>query len=635
MHNGKQCNKREPPKPKDPVDEDPDIQVIEVEHSDDEEITEEIEDLYSKPSNPPRPPQSIHISSLLNDEINKFWNDEINEKDIFDSSNLPSIDSNGRIYIMNYIFLPYEQMISIFLLTSEYLDPNHGLHAWPSKKRKNDLPLLYKEIRNTIYKEYKNAPLFACIFKVSSENKENDNNIWISKVDFVPNNTTRDRYVNYGTEILRCNVPMSDINKYMESSPFYDEESKFEFLLTQKWRHLIPKDNNDYLSKEEYNDYNKLVHVSLSFIMGQRSGIKLYGNAESFIINKANQNRYLTLCMPPISEPLAFLSEHIAHYIENIGIQHIYIGTFFEWNKVDEYREKLIERIQPWYDRGLVTIWPHEQPWIGFTDKAKSHWLNQCLYYVKSRDSYTLSLDADEFLLLNRIDTVYKEYNENHQISDVELISMDEDLFDERKKLMQNVLQDIVKKKINEFDDDHYCWLTFQSWQMWQLAFPNENYMIRRFIGREDKAQLTWSKVIWNTKHLYFTGYHAGGACSAQKHDWREIIYDWREKTDPKHVYRFNPDTEGGLLHYYNCRQIRIEPRDKNLRNPWSKLVNDTRMLDIYWENIKNEFKINKLAATYPDQSDVMNTKYYRTHYGFGNSMTRWVGQYNEKKKDN
>ena len=86
-----------------------------------------------------------------------------------------------------------------------------------------------------------------------------------------------------------------------------------------------------------------MVHVSLSFEIGRRSGLKLYGNDDSFILHKANQNRYISLCMPPISEPLAFIAENIAHYITNIGIQHIYIGTFFEWDKVEIYREKLIQ----------------------------------------------------------------------------------------------------------------------------------------------------------------------------------------------------------------------------------------------------------------------------------------------------
>ncbi len=76
-------------------------------------------------------------------------------------------------------------------------------------------------------------------------------------------------------------------------------------------------------------------------------------------------------------------------------------------------------------------------------------------------------------------------------------------------------------------------------------------------------------------------------------HDWRNIIYDWRERKDPKHVYRFDPQFEGGLLHYYNCRQIRIESNDSKLMNPWSKLVNDTIMRDIYWHNIEKEFKAN------------------------------------------
>ena len=332
-----------------------DIQFIE--NVDDDNNDNNIkEELFMDDISPPRPPKSIHIGGLSINEVNEFWNDDLNKNDIFNSSNLPSLDSNGKIYIMNYLFLPYEQMISIFLLTSEYLDPNHGLHSWPTRKR-NDVPNLYKNIRSTIYKQYKQVqPSFACVFKVDkSKNNDDDDddiegkienaNIWISKVDFVPNNTTRDRYVNYGTEILRCNVPMKDMNKYYnnKNSPFYDEDYQFEFLLTQKWTKLVPDNNNnnnddievevDGEGEEEKeegeekksDDDGELVHVSLTFKMGMRSGIHLYGNDDSFMYNKANQNRYLTLCMPPINEPLAFISEHVAHYISNIGIWNSFL----------------------------------------------------------------------------------------------------------------------------------------------------------------------------------------------------------------------------------------------------------------------------------------------------------------------
>ena len=219
--------------------------------------------------------------------------------------------------------------------------------------------------------------------------------------------------------------------------------------------------------------------------------------------------------------------------------------------------------------------------------------------------------------MLKEIETVFNDFDEQQ---------MDENVFEQRAKMMQSVLiGNVLANKVAEFGEDHFCWLTFESFQTWQLLNEKENFMIRRFVGRESKSQLTWSKVIWNNKHLHFTGYHAGGACSAQNRDWRQIVFDWREQRDTKHVYRFDPIEEGALLHYYNCRQVRIEPKDKNLRSPWSKTVNDTRMMDVYWQNIENEFKTHKLATTYPDpHSDVMTTKYYKTHYGFGNNMVQW-----------
>ena len=171
---------------------------------------------------------------------------------------------------------------------------------------------------------------------------------------------------------------------------------------------------------------------------------------------------------------------------------------------------RLIERVQPWYDKGLITIWQHEQPWLGFTDKAKHHWLNQCLHYVKDRDKFTLSLDPDEFVLVNKYDT--------------EILAGKEVNIDESPPLVG-----LVESQTTS-DKNEWCWLSFQSYQMWKLWHGNENYMVRRFTGREQKPQMTWSKVIWNNEFLFYTGYHAGGACNAQNHDWRHIVYDWREQ---------------------------------------------------------------------------------------------------------
>ncbi len=133
------------------------------------------------------------------------------------------------------------------------------------------------------------------------------------------------------------------------------------------------------------------------------------------------------------------------------------------------------------------------------------------------------SFDADEFLVLNSIGKIYTQYNDENNINLIENEENDS-LDEERAQLMQSQLSNLLQEKINEFDDNHWCWLTFQSFQMWKLYFENENFMIRRFIGREQKAQLTWSKVIWNNKHLHYTGYHAGGSCSAQKHNWKHIM---------------------------------------------------------------------------------------------------------------
>ena len=89
----------------------------------------------------------------------------------------------------------------------------------------------YQHIKQIIFKQCKDAQLYSFVFKVDSTGHWYDTNSWISLVDFMPNNTTIDRYVRYGTEILRYDAPMGDMNKYYKhaASPFYDEEYNFEF----------------------------------------------------------------------------------------------------------------------------------------------------------------------------------------------------------------------------------------------------------------------------------------------------------------------------------------------------------------------------------------------------------------------
>jgi len=576
-----------------------------------EDSSGSIPDFYSesnRPTNPPRPPQSVYVEGVSSEQLEEFWEHSVSEHDRFDHRNVPSADSSGRVYLMNYIFDPSEQMLSIFLLTAEYLDPDHGLHAWP----RESAPDSYRTLGDSIYSDYEEAPPFACAFRVGGH-------LWISRVDFVPNNTTMDGYVNDATEILRCDVPMASMQKRFGdgSGLFFDPIHSFTLLLTQKWKQLLPVPDSETHSDSGSEGE---VHAALSFQMGLRSGVRMKSRAEPLVFSEsAHRQRHLTLCTPPISEPLPGMAEFVAHYISNIGVEHIFIGTHFWPQVAEENHEKLMQLIRPWFDSGLITIWPHEQRWLRFTDKAKSHWLNQCLYFAKASDSFVLSLDPDEFLVLNEIDSVHKEY-------DRDAVMLDDGLFAERRRAMTSVLSNVVRSKVAEFDVDHWCWFTFQSWRMWQLLYPDELFVIRRFAGREAVARLTWSKAIWNTKHLHYTGYHGGGACSAQNHDWKQPVNDWRESVDTKHVYRFDPETEGALFHFYNSRHIRIEPKDEKMQNPWGESLEDSRMRDVYWLNIEHEFKRHKVAATYPNPAaDVMESKYYKEHYGEGENMLKWV----------
>ena len=56
--------------------------------------------------------------------------------------------------------------------------------------------------------------------------------------------------------------------------------------------------------------------------------------------NNNKKERFLTLCMPPMSEPLPFVKENVAHHLF-MGVEHIYIGTHFPFHNKEKYTQEL------------------------------------------------------------------------------------------------------------------------------------------------------------------------------------------------------------------------------------------------------------------------------------------------------
>ena len=357
-----------------------------------------IPDLYSSPTNPPQPPRSQIYDKLGNEPIEKFWNEMVSENDRFDESNMPTADSTGSIYLNNYIFSPYEQMITIFLLTADGLRDGKSYGTKISDKYPDEIPEVYANLKNTIYEKYRETAPFACVFRVHDT-------LWISEVDFVPHGTTIDANVNGMTEIMRCHVPMEEMQDIFANDEglFFDAQHHFGFLLTQKWWAIeVTKSalNGGYKRESPKMGH---VHMLLTFIMGQRSGIMIE-TQKPFVLerdfkNAFSQRRTLAMCVSPVKDVMHWTAEHIAHHIENLGVEHVYIGTHFGTEQVEEKRAKLMRLIKPWYDRGLVTIWYNTHRWMEWAWYQQTSWIQECLYYSKTTDDFVISIDFDEFLV--------------------------------------------------------------------------------------------------------------------------------------------------------------------------------------------------------------------------------------------
>lgn len=121
-------------------------------------------------------------------------------------------------------------------------------------------------------------------------------------------------------------------------------------------------------------------------------------------------------------------------------------------------------------------------------------------------------------------------------------------------------------------------------------------------------------KIIWNTKHLHYTGVHGGGSCSAQGRDWNEPAGDWRvldkvtagdEHTDTpsqytlKYVYHIEREQEGVIFHYFNAARERVGNPDSK-RSEW---IWDNSMVDLYWNTIERVLLDNRLPPSYEEDS--------------------------------
>eukprot|EP01084_Bolivina_argentea_P115532 205441_1 len=303
-----------------------------------------------------------------------------NKSDLFIDSDLklsnvekiyiPGANKNRTIYVMNTIYLPHDQLISIHLL---------GQKWWSSKD-----PTFQNIIVD--WENYtKSAHIETyCLFPYNST-------YLTSRIVIVP--SVLFSFHANSTVTLLCKIP-NEIQIMQNKNTI---QHIYEFI-------LITSDH--------------LVTVRLEYNVKQRSIWPL--------ITKYNDNlgkkRLVSLCMSSIGHPLPFLTENVAYYISQ-GIEHIYIGTFLR-KKQYKYINELINLLFPWYESGQITFLnfllpkPITRSGGGWHYRGQMHFNIQCLYLAKAfGDQFTLNTDADEFLVFHNNLSIYnnlkyKYYND-------------------------------------------------------------------------------------------------------------------------------------------------------------------------------------------------------------------------------
>ena len=430
---------------------------------------------------------------------------------------IPGHNRNKRIFVMNTIYLSNERIIAIFLLGSKMWfssDKNGNYYENIKKDWNSDKDKLY------------------CLF-------EYDNDIFYeTRVQFVPEAL----YSSQSSIILLCNIPNEIV--------IHSKNDFHEFI-------LYSKDKNDSFSLE------------LSFNIKNNTVFPI--NTKRIITNK---NDFLTVCMSSIREPMPWITENIAYLISQ-GIEHIYIGTYFNHKNMTQYTNDMIKMLKPWYDKGLISLFNFIMPEpLHLTNKkyaGQPQFLDQCLYLAKSfGDEFTLNIDADEFIVFHNRKTIYNE-------------------------LSTTYYNDIKNK----------CWVVFPSYNMYNLTNINSNYLVPRYTTLESPKLVDFydrCKVLWNVKYLWNSIVHAGGACNINGFNWTLQIWNWKHKWlhDHKRKIRqhnstylvkiMDGETEASIRHYNNA----MKPR-KICAN---KTINDSYTTQFIWNNIQNEFNKHNFNYT-------------------------------------
>ena len=164
-----------------------------------------------------------------------------------------------------------------------------------------------------------------------------------------------------------------------------------------------------------------------------------------------HQRRTLSMCMSPMTYPMSYTAEHLAHHFANVGVEHIYIGTYFDSENRRNREEMLMQMIKAWYDKGQITSWNNKHEYIDLNYGGQPWWLSQCLYYAKTTDDFVLASDWDEFVVMAK-----------------------------NLKLPQ------LLQKNNHQNSGPFCWFVLQSVEVWVIkeGDEDEQYVTRRFTGR-------------------------------------------------------------------------------------------------------------------------------------------------------
>ena len=387
--------------------------------------------------------------------------------------------------------------------------------------------------------------------KIHINNDDAKASYYYTTAHWIPDTTTNDSGFNKNINVLRCRLKYGyEIYKKVTNNKLYGPVSK---LTTE----IVRKESNGFKSIIKFTVPYRSRRTGYGFSISRRgSRFNPWFFHPQYQGITINNKTFIYGCMSAVRplEPyradtgLPMLLENIEHSL-SIGIDHLFIGIYFDWKSVHYQRYSLA--LSSYISAGRVTLaslsleGSFADDVVGILgvvfldDYVKWIHHSQCLYMSKGQADYIAVFHASEMMSLtpkfNSLNELLYAYNSN---SNGNSNANTKSSINPCYYLMQSYGL-VDPKGSSSFGPGDSYWT--QDW------FTKDSIIIGPIDG--------WEIIVVNTSNAWMIGWHAIGACSksssSSSSSSSSVPWSTDTITHKTHSYILPLDTKDGAAVYF------------------------------------------------------------------------------------